>query len=192
NLFPVRQNPERTFYCYLPWFEVFYKLLNNLADYLTKGQVSFHCLCGTVPYFIAPDPRSLPSIPENRNLTELIVAVDVGNLLQLYASMLFERRILIFASKLSTLTSCVHALSAVLYPMYWQHIFIPVLPPHLLDYCCAPMPYLIGVHTSLSEVNYLLKLFHYVSQFTKSMNLPRLSPQMDKYYNVSLRLSDRG
>lgn len=24
---------------YLPWFEVFYKLLNNLADYLKKGQV---------------------------------------------------------------------------------------------------------------------------------------------------------
>ncbi|KAG7240761.1 hypothetical protein INR49_026533 [Caranx melampygus] len=176
---------------YLPWFEVFYKLLNNLADYLTKGQTSEmkvllaalykqpiplaagsvtlqmgeQLLVSTevshpvghpegqegVPYFIAPDPRSLPSIPENRNLTELIVAVDVGNLLQLYASMLFERRILIFASKLSTLTSCVHALSAVLYPMYWQHIFIPVLPPHLLDYCCAPMPYLIGVHTSLSE-----------------------------------------
>ncbi|KAK9539844.1 hypothetical protein VZT92_002333 [Zoarces viviparus] len=176
---------------YLPWFEVFYKLLNNLADYLTKGQTNEtkallaalykqplppaagsvtlqmgeHLLVSTevshpvghpkgqegVPYFIAPDPRSLPSIPENRNLTELIVAVDVGNLLQLYASMLFERRILIFASKLSTLTSCVHALSAVLYPMYWQHIFIPVLPPHLLDYCCAPMPYLIGVHTSLSE-----------------------------------------
>lgn len=162
------------------------------------------------------------------------MAVDVGNLLQLYASMLFERRILLFASKLSTvrhifnihknpsedakqarrrqnsvrhwlpsvssrpvccccskivsalccvqLTSCVHALSAVIYPMYWQHIFIPVLPPHLLDYCwydsrllflslsaclsgfsrihqslfgySAPMPYLIGVHTSLSEVNH--------------------------------------
>uniref|UniRef100_A0A8C6M497 UDENN domain-containing protein n=1 Tax=Nothobranchius furzeri TaxID=105023 RepID=A0A8C6M497_NOTFU len=90
-----------------------------------------------IPYFIAPDPRNLPFIPENmsRNLTKLIVAVDVGNLLQLYASVLFERRILIFASKLSTLTSRVHALSAVLYPMYWQHIFIPVLPPHLLDYC---------------------------------------------------------
>ncbi|XP_076585578.1 DENN domain-containing protein 1B isoform X2 [Chaetodon auriga] len=154
---------------YLPWFEVFYKLLNNLADYLSKGQTNemkvllaalykqpIPLAAGSVtlqmvPYFIAPDPRSLPSIPENRNLTELIVAVDVGNLLQLYASMLFERRILIFASKLSTLTACVHALSAVLYPMYWQHIFIPVLPPHLLDYCCAPMPYLIGVHTSLSE-----------------------------------------
>lgn len=40
-----------------------------------------------------------------RNLTELIVAVDVGNLLQLYASMLLERRILIFASKLSTVSN---------------------------------------------------------------------------------------
>ncbi|XP_047220752.1 DENN domain-containing protein 1B isoform X3 [Girardinichthys multiradiatus] len=165
-------NSTQTCLCilsYLPWFEVFYKLLNNLADYLSKGQIneikallaalyqqSIPLALGSVtlqmiPYFIAPDPRSLPSIPENRNLTELIVAVDVGNLLQLYASMLFERRVLIFASKLSTLTSCVHALSAVLYPMYWQHIFIPVLPPHLLDYCCAPMPYLIGVHSSLSE-----------------------------------------
>uniref|UniRef100_A0A667YZF2 DENN domain containing 1C n=1 Tax=Myripristis murdjan TaxID=586833 RepID=A0A667YZF2_9TELE len=151
--------PDRPSTCvYLPWFEVFYKLLNNLADYLTKGQVSF-CMLSVcvspglshVPYFIAPDPRSLPSIPESRNLTELIVAVDMSNLLQIYASMLFERRILIFASKLSTLTACVHALSAVIYPMYWQHIFIPILPPHLLDYCCAPMPYLIGVHSSLSE-----------------------------------------
>ncbi|XP_041723480.2 DENN domain-containing protein 1B isoform X2 [Coregonus clupeaformis] len=154
---------------YLPWFEVFYKLLNNLADYLIKGQTNemrellaalyTHPLplavgsvtLQLVPYFIAPDPRGLPSIPESRNLTELVVAVDVSNLLQLYASMLSERRILILSSKLSTLTACVHALSALLYPMYWQHIFIPVLPPHLLDYCCAPMPFLIGVHSSLTE-----------------------------------------
>ncbi|XP_062395869.1 DENN domain-containing protein 1B isoform X2 [Sardina pilchardus] len=154
---------------YLPWFEVFYKLLNNLADYLTKGQTnemrellttlykhplplaSSAVTLQLIPYFITPDPKSLPSIPESRNLTELMVAVDVGNLLQLYASMLFERRILIYSSKLSTLTACVHACSGILYPMYWQHIFIPVLPPHLLDYCCAPMPYLIGVHSSLTE-----------------------------------------
>ncbi|XP_060716469.1 DENN domain-containing protein 1B [Tachysurus vachellii] len=154
---------------YLPWFEAFYKLLNNLADYVTKGQTnemrellaalykhpvplanslnSLHLM----PYFVAPDPKTLPSVPESRNLTELIVAVDVGNLLQLYASMLFERRILICCSKLSTLTACIHACCSMIFPMYWQHIFIPVLPPHLLDYCCAPMPYLIGVHYSLIE-----------------------------------------
>ncbi|KAJ3605851.1 hypothetical protein NHX12_027894, partial [Muraenolepis orangiensis] len=159
-------------YCilsYLPWFEVFYKLLNILADYTVKSQVSLwqellvslHTLPIPDPgvpvhlsvhsYFTVPDMRELPSIPENRNLTEYFVAVDVNNMLHLYASMLYERRILVCCSKLSTLTACIHGSAAMLYPMYWQHVYIPVLPQHLLDYCCAPMPYLIGVHTSLME-----------------------------------------
>lgn len=33
------------------------------------------------------------------------------------------------------LTACLHGSAALLYPMHWQHIYIPVLPPHLLDYC---------------------------------------------------------
>ncbi|XP_065551884.1 DENN domain-containing protein 1A isoform X3 [Lathamus discolor] len=154
---------------YLPWFEVFYKLLNVLADYSAKGQDSqrselletFHKLAipepgtsvhlGVHSYFTVPDARELPSIPENRNLTEYFVAVDVNNMLHLYASMLYERRILICCSKLSTLTACIHGSAAMLYPMFWQHVYIPVLPPHLLDYCCAPMPYLIGIHLSLME-----------------------------------------
>ncbi|NWU80608.1 DEN1B protein, partial [Onychorhynchus coronatus] len=154
---------------YLPWFEVYYKLLNTLADYLAKEQENDSndllksLYSHPVPkanalvslsvhsYFITPDLTGLPTIPESRNLTEYFVAVDVNNMLQLYASMLHERRIIITSSKLSTLTACVHASAALLYPMYWQHIYIPVLPPHLLDYCCAPMPYLIGVHLSLIE-----------------------------------------
>ncbi|XP_069783553.1 DENN domain-containing protein 1B isoform X2 [Narcine bancroftii] len=179
---------------FLPWFEVFYKLLNNIADYLAKGQeremqelltvlhtqppprsdsplhfdfaqqlgvttdrllknMKRDTSSGTPPlsYFIAPDSNSLPTIPESRNLTEYVVAVHVNNMLHLFASMLHERRIIITCSKLSTLTACVHGSSAMLYPMYWQHIYIPVLPPHLLDYCCAPMPYLIGIHSSLME-----------------------------------------
>ncbi|XP_067156877.1 DENN domain-containing protein 1B isoform X2 [Apteryx mantelli] len=154
---------------YLPWFEVYYKLLNTLADYLAKEQENDSndllksLYSHPVPkanalvslsvhsYFITPDITGLPTIPESRNLTEYFVAVDVNNMLQLYASMLHERRIIITSSKLSTLTACVHASAALLYPMYWQHIYIPVLPAHLLDYCCAPMPYLIGVHLSLIE-----------------------------------------
>ncbi|KAM6962534.1 DENN domain-containing protein 1B [Aplochiton taeniatus] len=174
---------------YLPWFEIYYKLLNTLADYLTKHQEhdlndmlnslydlpvpkpftpvslsvneQLHIATGQVlrnppcqephSYFIVPDIDGLPTIPENRNLTEYFVAVDVQNMLQLYASMLHERRIIITSSKLSTLTACVHGAAAMLFPMFWQHIFIPVLPSHLLDYCCAPMPYLVGVHLSLLE-----------------------------------------
>ncbi|XP_041049550.1 DENN domain-containing protein 1A-like isoform X3 [Carcharodon carcharias] len=162
----------KTCFCilsYLPWFEVFYKLLNILAEYTATGQgCPWKELLETLynlplpepgstvhlsvhSYFTTPDTRELPSIPENRNLTEYFVAVDVNNMLHLYASMLYERRVLISCSKLSTLTACIHGSAAMLYPMFWQHVYIPVLPPHLLDYCCAPMPYLIGVHSSLME-----------------------------------------
>ncbi|XP_036624998.1 DENN domain-containing protein 1C isoform X1 [Trichosurus vulpecula] len=178
----------------LPWFEVFYKLLNSVGDLLAQDQVSeaeellstlyLHPVPGPeaplglsldpqegkiritshpsslppapgtnqlLSCFIAPDSGCLPSIPENRNLTELVVAVASENIVGLYSSLLSERRVLLTASKLSTLTACVHASCGLLYPMHWEHILIPTLPPHLLDYCCAPMPYLIGVHTSLIE-----------------------------------------
>uniref|UniRef100_A0A3Q3JK80 UDENN domain-containing protein n=1 Tax=Monopterus albus TaxID=43700 RepID=A0A3Q3JK80_MONAL len=156
-----------TCYCilsYLPWFEVFYKLLNILADYSIKGQesqwqellVSLHTL--PIPEPGVPVHLGMVSLTSrhhiqlsSRNLTEYFVAVDVNNMLHLYASMLYERRLLICCSKLSTLTACVHGSAAMLYPMHWQHVYIPVLPQHLLDYCCAPMPYLIGVHSSLME-----------------------------------------
>uniref|UniRef100_A0A8C5FKJ9 DENN/MADD domain containing 1A n=1 Tax=Gadus morhua TaxID=8049 RepID=A0A8C5FKJ9_GADMO len=150
-------------YCilsYLPWFEVFYKLLNILADYTVKSQVShWQELLVTLHTLPIPEPgvpvnlsvvSQYPSTPR-RNLTEYFVAVDVNNMLHLYASMLYERRIIVCCSKLSTLTACIHGSAGMLYPMYWQHVYIPVLPQHLIDYCCAPMPYLIGVHTSLME-----------------------------------------
>uniref|UniRef100_A0A670YNZ9 DENN domain containing 1A n=1 Tax=Pseudonaja textilis TaxID=8673 RepID=A0A670YNZ9_PSETE len=158
---------------YLPWFEVFYKLLNILADYAVKGQDSQRCeLLQTLyklpipepassvhlsvhSYFTVPDTRELPSIPENRNLTEYFVAVDVNNMLHLYASMLYERRILICCSKLSTLTACIHGSASLLYPMFWQHVYIPVLPPHLLDYlttCFSPFPFQKVRNISLDDV----------------------------------------
>nr|XP_028571833.1 DENN domain-containing protein 1A isoform X5 [Podarcis muralis] len=166
----------KTCFCilsYLPWFEVFYKLLNILADYTAKGQDSqWYELLEMLYKLPIPEPGSsvhlsvLPTFStltllclttENFpaylkiNLTEYFVAVDVNNMLHLYASMLYERRILICCSKLSTLTACIHGSAAMLYPMFWQHVYIPVLPPHLLDYCGAPMPYLIGIHLSLVE-----------------------------------------
>ncbi|XP_066889048.1 DENN domain-containing protein 1C isoform X4 [Kogia breviceps] len=176
---------------HLPWFEVFYKLLNTVGDLLAQDQVSevdellLHLLQQPLPgtqnsvglelgsgvmissaqgipppgpgkstplsCFVAPDSCRLPSIPENRNLTELVVAVTDDNIVRLFAALLAERRVLLTSRKLSTLTSCVHASCALLYPMRWEHVLIPTLPPHLLDYCCAPMPYLIGVHSSLAE-----------------------------------------
>lgn len=66
-------------------------------------------------------------------------------MIAIFASMLNERRIVITSDRLSRLSACVQAANALIYPMHWQHIFIPLLPSSLLDYLSAPMPFLVGV-----------------------------------------------
>jgi hypothetical protein len=80
-----------------------------------------------------------------RNLTEYYNAVDTHNMMIIFASMLYERRIIFTSKKLKRLSACVQSANDVIYPMIWQHIFIPVLPMALIDYLLAPMPFLIGV-----------------------------------------------
>ncbi|KAL0102788.1 hypothetical protein PUN28_018228 [Cardiocondyla obscurior] len=154
----------------LPWHETFYKLLNHIAsltsnangDDLWKFLENVHT-CGvpvpgnsisiplpnTTVNFICQSPKQfqLPSIPENRNLTEYYSAIDSHNMMMIFASMLYERRIIFISKRLSRLSACVQACNALIYPMIWQHIYIPVLPLSLIDYLLAPMPFLIGVPT---------------------------------------------
>ncbi|CAB3376443.1 Hypothetical predicted protein [Cloeon dipterum] len=153
---------------YLPWHEAFHKFLNTIADLTDSPNDSdLWSFLEAMYEMPAPDPGStihipynnglktftcqcpnqfkLPSIPDNRNLTEYYSAVDANNMMLIFASMLYERRVIFTSKRLSRLSACVQAANAVLYPMNWQHIFIPVLPMTLVDYLLAPMPFLIGV-----------------------------------------------
>lgn len=103
-----------------------------------------------------------------RNLTEYYNAVDSQNMIIIFASMLFERRIIFTSKKLYRLSACVQSANAILYPMNWQHIFIPVLPQPLIDYLLAPMPYLIGLPHSLFQVSIQYYLYYV---FVKLKNL---------------------
>ncbi|XP_043594668.1 DENN domain-containing protein 1B isoform X2 [Bombus pyrosoma] len=154
----------------LPWHEIFYKLLNNIATLMSNGTgedlwkfletvykspvpIPGSSISIPVPNskvnFVCQSPKQfqLPSIPENRNLTEYYSAVDAHNMMIIFASMLYERRIIFTSKRLSRLSACVQACNALIYPMIWQHIYIPVLPLSLIDYLLAPMPFLIGVPT---------------------------------------------
>ncbi|GAB1285495.1 DENN domain-containing protein 1B [Apodemus speciosus] len=88
---------------YLPWFEVYYKLLNTLADYLAKElEEDLNETLKSLYNHPVPKANTPVNLSVSRNLTEYFVAVDVNNMLRLYASMLHERRIIITSSKLST------------------------------------------------------------------------------------------
>ncbi|XP_066256358.1 DENN domain-containing protein 1B-like isoform X1 [Euwallacea similis] len=153
---------------YLPWHQSFYKFLDttavlmhssrteDLSEFLStlyntriaepgkKIVIPFNRGQNTFTVDV-PKPFQLPSIPENRNLTEYYNAVDTNNMMIIFASMLYERRIIFTSKKLKRLSACVQSANDIIYPMIWQHIFIPLLPLSLVDYLLAPMPFLIGV-----------------------------------------------
>ena len=86
-------------------------------------------------------------------MNEYFNAVKPNEMMTIFASLLHERRIVVTSSRLSRLTACVQAVNTLMYPMSWQHIFIPVLHKKLVDYLSAPMPFLIGVPLPLMKVN---------------------------------------
>ncbi len=78
-------------------------------------------------------------------LVPLLHRVGARNLVRLFAHLLHERRVIFCAASLQVLSTGVQSTLALLYPFVWQHVLVPVLPEALLNFCCAPMPFVTGV-----------------------------------------------
>uniref|UniRef100_A0A3B5BB81 DENN domain containing 2B n=1 Tax=Stegastes partitus TaxID=144197 RepID=A0A3B5BB81_9TELE len=92
--------------------------------------------------------RPTDSRLEHVDFDSLFRCLSVRQVIRVFASLLLERRVIFVADKLSTLSSCMHAVVALLYPFSWQHTFIPVLPASMLDIVCCPTPFLVGLLSS--------------------------------------------
>ncbi|XP_032497332.1 suppression of tumorigenicity 5 protein isoform X2 [Phocoena sinus] len=92
--------------------------------------------------------RPMDSRLEHVDFECLFTCLNVRQLIRIFASLLLERRVIFVADKLSTLSSCSHAVVALLYPFSWQHTFIPVLPASMIDIVCCPTPFLVGLLSS--------------------------------------------
>ena len=87
--------------------------------------------------------------PDVRFAPLMFQGVTVHATVALFAALCFERRVVISGGDLSTLSAAVHAAAASLFPMRWQHIFLPLTPAAFVEYLTAPMPFLVGLPTSL-------------------------------------------
>jgi DENN domain-containing protein 1 len=152
---------------YWPWHDIFLKFLNILADLRKKvSEREFDnfmkmVMNKTIPQehnlinltfsdangiiiqeltFRRPIARELPSIPENHNLNLFFNYIEPKTMVEIFAALLAERRMIFVSSNLDKLSSCLQASCALLFPMNWQHIYIPILPMKLKDYLSAPMP----------------------------------------------------
>ncbi|KAL6046377.1 Rab guanyl-nucleotide exchange factor [Balamuthia mandrillaris] len=93
--------------------------------------------------FTRPDDSD--SLLSHVSFEPMLQQLSSRNIMLTFLSLLVERRIIFVSNSLGLLSSCIQAFVALLYPFTWQHIFIPVLPPSMLDYCGAPMPFVIGI-----------------------------------------------
>jgi hypothetical protein len=114
--------------------------------------------CTTVQYDIAdkvvlfkrPPPNN-PLFFSHFRLRLLFECLDVNNVQLVMEALLSERRILLVSAQLSALTIVTESLTRLMYPFNWHHVYIPLLPKALIDFVCAPYPFLIGTHTSFLE-----------------------------------------
>jgi DENN (AEX-3) domain/ENTH domain len=91
----------------------------------------------------APPPHSAAA----GSILPLLRCVGVGHAIRILAALLSERRVVLSSYSPTRLAACSHsAVSALAVGLlHWQHLYIPVLPPHLWQYLAAPYPYLIGI-----------------------------------------------
>uniref|UniRef100_A0A8C8RQW8 DENN domain containing 2B n=1 Tax=Pelusios castaneus TaxID=367368 RepID=A0A8C8RQW8_9SAUR len=92
--------------------------------------------------------RPMDSRLEHVDFECLFKCLSIRQIIKIFASLLLERRVIFIADKLNTLSSCSHAVVALLYPFSWQHTFIPVLPSSMIDIVCCPTPFLVGLLSS--------------------------------------------
>ena len=83
-------------------------------------------------------------------LLPLLRCVGVSNVLRLLSALLCERRVVLTSRSPARLTGCARGALSMLAQgvLAWQHIYVPVIPPGMMTYLAAPMPYLVGVLAS--------------------------------------------
>lgn len=87
--------------------------------------------------------KTLPRLDHSVRL--LFDTLDVSTVLTVFTAALFECRILFLSSYLSVLLKVSESLRALMYPLLWPHVYLPVLPRRMLQYLECPTPFIFGV-----------------------------------------------
>jgi hypothetical protein len=132
------------------------KAMTLTVEYLEVGQFQLPLLnhIDTTRYLLPT--CLLASASEVESLTTssilpILRVLGVQSTLRLLSALLSENRILLISNSPTRLAQCARSALSVLAQglLNWQHLYIPVLPPHLFQYIGAPVPYLIGMQASM-------------------------------------------
>ncbi|KAM4663320.1 DENN domain-containing protein 4B isoform 2-T3 [Discoglossus pictus] len=159
-----------------PFFDVFQKFLTFIYRYSISGPhvlpIEKHIsnFMYNVPFPSPQRPRILVQMSPYDNVllcqpvssplplsgaSYVTVLQNLGpeNAVALLLAVLTEHKLLIHSQRPDVLTSVAEALVSVIFPLRWQCPYIPLCPLTLSDVLCAPVPFIVGIHSSYFDLH---------------------------------------
>ncbi len=144
---------------------------------------------------LALTPPLYPSVPRTGDsVAVLFRQLGVSNVLTLFCACMTEMKVLVYSRSCSRLSGACTALAAIMYPMRYSHVFIPVLPSSLLEVLSTPTPFIIGVSSAHErEVADLLDVVKVdldggAIQVPENMIVPTLPPHLHEKATTELSM----
>lgn len=115
---------------------------------------------------LPPEESHLPPIQfilQRPNLTNELPLLDfpfrtvfsllgIEHVIQLFTCVLLENQVLLRSSDYNKLMIVGEAVTSLLFPFTWQHVYAPILPASLFHFLDAPVPFVMGLHAD-AETN---------------------------------------
>lgn len=120
---------------------------NEKQMHVTRYMKSF----SSQPKVLSSLPKSSPLsvIPSlDYSVRPLFDLLDISTLILVFSAILLESRVLFISSYFSVLFKAAEIAKALIYPLLWPHIYVPVLPRRMLQYLECPTPFIFGVNKS--------------------------------------------
>uniref|UniRef100_A0A3P9PJT6 DENN domain containing 4B n=1 Tax=Poecilia reticulata TaxID=8081 RepID=A0A3P9PJT6_POERE len=135
-----------------PFFTVFQKFLTFIYRYSISGP---HVLPleQLSPYdnLLLCQPVSSP-LPLGASFLKLLQNLGPENSCTLLLAVLTEHKLLLHSLRPDVLTSVSEALVSMTFPLRWLCPYIPLCPLQMADVLLAPMPFIVGVHSSYFDL----------------------------------------
>ncbi|KAI9247713.1 AEX-3 domain-containing protein [Phascolomyces articulosus] len=117
------------------------------------------------PLFFSRPPVNQVPLLKNFSLYPVFRALSPHLILAITETLLGEGKVLFLSQYAGMLSLACEAFRYLLFPLYWQFVFIPVLPERLLTCLQAPVPYIVGFMGDMSDVE------DYIAEDTCIVNL---------------------
>lgn len=103
----------------------------------------------TTQQWTHPSPFALPALA--CNLRPFLQRLSTTSILTIVEHLLLEGKLCLYSSQLSCLTPICETIRALIWPLTWQCVYIPLLPSNLTYVLRAPVPFIIGLHRSIVD-----------------------------------------